>query len=268
MPELPDVEGFRRVAARAAGGRVREVVVTDAGVLRATTGAHFRRAVRGYALGTARRHGKWLGLPLRPPGKRHRFDQPLVAFHFGMTGSLAWCGHGEERHRHDRVVLVTDKGELRYRDMRKLKGISLLATDGEWHDLVEQLGPDAADLSRDEFAELLHRRRGGIKSTLMDQAVIAGLGNLTVDEILWRARVDPNTRVGDLRSRDVARIHQGTGRVLRSAFELGYVPGRRSWLTGRRDDPDGGRCPRCDTPLRHSKVGGRATVLCPHCQAP
>ncbi len=129
-------------------------------------------------------------------------------------------------HRHDRVVFVLDDRALRYRDMRKLTGIHL---------------------------------------ALMDQGVIAGLGNLLVDEILWRARLHPGRRTGELDHAALSELHARMRSVLRTAALLGEVPARRSWLIGHRED-DGGRCPRCGTRLEHSKVGGRATVCCPRCQ--
>ncbi|MBO0827674.1 MAG: hypothetical protein J2P24_07820 [Streptosporangiales bacterium] len=265
MPELPDVEGFRRVAARAAGGRVRRVEVLDAGVLNGVTADRFRRGVRGRVLGTPRRHGKWLAVPLRTDGRRHRADEPVVAFHFGMTGGLQWCAGGEPRHRFDRVVLATDRGELRFRDMRKLQGIRLLSGDDELDALFAELGPDAAGVARPELGELLHGSRAAVKSRLMDQTVVAGLGNLTVDETLWRARVHPSARSDELSDAAVGGVHQAMRTVLRQSSRAGYVPGRPSWLTGHRDDTRAA-CPRCGTRLRRTRVAGRTSVWCPNCQ--
>ncbi|HEX6445539.1 MAG TPA: DNA-formamidopyrimidine glycosylase family protein [Streptosporangiales bacterium] len=265
MPELPDVEGFRRVAERAAGSRIRRVDVPDAGVLKGVTADRLRRRLRGRVLGTPRRHGKWLAVPLRAPGRRHRPDEPVVVFHFGMTGELCWCDAGEPRHRFDRVVLGTDRRELRFRDMRKLQGIRLLSGDDELAALFAQLGPDAAAVARDEFAGLLHGSRAAVKSRLMDQSAVAGLGNLTVDETLWRARVHPSARSGALDRATVDGVHREMRTVLRRSTAVGRVPDRSSWLTGRRDEPDGS-CPRCGTRLRRTTVAGRTSVWCPNCQ--
>lgn len=99
----------------------------------------------------------------------------------------------------------------------------------------------------------------------MDQAVVAGLGNLTVDETLWRARIAPNRKASELTDAETARLHRAVASVLGQASKAGHVPDRRSWLTGHRDE-DGGRCSRCRTRLRHGRVGGRGTVWCPRCQ--
>lgn len=259
MPELPDVEGFRRVfAEHALAAPVRDVVVLDAGVLRGAEPQRFRDAVHDHRFDSPWRHGKWLVAPLRDAA-------PSLLLHFGMTGALVWADGSDSRHRHDRVAFTFPDGELRYRDMRKLTGLRLAANDDERRALMADLGPDALAVSRDELAELLSRTRRRLKPALADQSLIAGLGNLLVDEILWRARLNPRRSTTELGSGDVGRLHARMATVLRQSVEAGCVPPRDSWLTGRRDDPSGS-CPRCGATLRHSRVDGRSTVWCPHCQ--
>ncbi|MEU9955154.1 zinc finger domain-containing protein [Streptomyces sp. NPDC050982] len=166
---------------------------------------------------------------------------------------------------HDRIVLMLDgTRNLCYRDQRKLQGVQL--ADGAAVDrILDGLGPDALDVNREDFLELLSGRRGAIKSALMDQSVIAGLGNLLCDEILWRARVAPRTPTRNLSEKALRRIHAALGRVLEASVRAGCVPPRRSWLTGRRDDSEP-LCPRCGSSMRSSRVAGRRTVWCPQCQ--
>jgi formamidopyrimidine-DNA glycosylase len=260
MPELPDVEGFRRVLAEhAVGRRIRDVDVLDAGVLRGVTGAGLRRALTGHQFRRPWRHGKNLVVPLT--GSR---DGAAVLMHFGMTGALHWA-EDEERERFDRVVFGFAHGELRFRDMRKLHGLRY-APDGETVErLLAGLGPDAADLTAAGLGDRLAGRRGQVKPTLMDQANVAGLGNLLVDEILWRAHIDPHRPCVQLDEADLRRLHTRMRSVLRQSVAAGRVPPRKSWLTGRRDDP-AGSCPRCGTTLSHGRVGGRGTTWCRHCQ--
>lgn len=99
----------------------------------------------------------------------------------------------------------------------------------------------------------------------MDQEVIAGLGNLLADEILWRARIHPRQSTADLSDAACRRLHARMRTVLRQAIPTGRVPPRKSWLTGRRDEPSGS-CPRCGSSLSHGRAGGRRTVWCPSCQ--
>jgi formamidopyrimidine-DNA glycosylase len=109
------------------------------------------------------------------------------------------------------------------------------------------------------------RRVKRVEVALMDQSVIAGLGNLLADEILWRARIHPRRPVRDLDPAARARIHGQMRRVLRAAIPAGRVPARARWLTGRRD-ADGADCPRCGATLARGRVAGRGTVWCPQCQ--
>jgi formamidopyrimidine-DNA glycosylase len=265
MPELPDVEGFRRVLARAAGRRITRVDVRDAGVVRGTSASAVKRVIPGHAFGTPRRHGKWLVAPLRTPGRRHRTEQPSVVFHFGMTGALVWTPDAEEPHDHDRVIFVTDDGWLRFRDMRKLQGLRLASDDTQVDEILRDTGPDAGQITLDALHGRLTATRRQLKPALMDQTVVAGLGNLLVDEILWRARLNPARTTDELTRDDYARLRRRMRAVIRSANPTGRVPDHPSWLTGHRD-ASGGRCPRCGNTLAGRRVGGRRTVWCPNCQ--
>jgi formamidopyrimidine-DNA glycosylase len=114
VPELPDVEHFRRTLAEFGPGReIRRIIVTDPGILRNADPVDVDRAMRGRRLREPERRGKWLIAPT---------DAPALLIHFGMTGDLLWSLDDSDRHRHDRVILVLDTGEIRYRNMRKLGG--------------------------------------------------------------------------------------------------------------------------------------------------
>jgi formamidopyrimidine-DNA glycosylase len=257
VPELPDVEGFRRVlAAHAVGRPIQRVDVLDAGILRDVTARRLSDTLRGRRFGQPRRHGKWL---ITPTGN----DTMLL--HFGMTGSLYWADPGQDRHRHDRVTFTFSDGELRYRDLRKLQGLRLVDDQRELKAALADVGPDAMEVSRRALGELLGGRRGQVKAALVDQSGIAGIGNLLADEVLWRARIHPRTPCVHLGSNDFGRLHTAMGRVLRQSIKDGRVPPRKSWLTGRRDDPSGS-CPRCGTTLAHGRINSRATTWCPTCQ--
>ena len=250
MPELPDVEGYRRVALAAAGRRLETVDVLDRSLLRGGRPA----AVEGARFGEPVRHGKWLFLPA---------GDAEVLMHFGMTGRLDWERRRSPRHRHDRIVFVCRGGELRYRNMRKFGGVWIAARGRER--VTGVLGPDAAEVDRGRFRELLAGRRGGVKAALMDQRLIAGLGNLMVDEIAWRARVNPRAEVARLARRRVDRLWEAMDEVVRESLPTGRVPPVEGWLTGVRDTR-GADCPRCGARLRRATVAGRTTVWCPRCQ--
>ncbi|MFF6914944.1 DNA-formamidopyrimidine glycosylase family protein [Streptomyces sp. NPDC012466] len=258
MPELPDVEGFRQVLASCAKGRViRHVDVRDAGVLHGVDARRLRDALEGRRFGTPERHGKWL---------LARTGGPTLVLHFGMTGLLV-CGHADDPvETHDRVLFTLGGGrQLRFRDQRKLQGIWLAHDESDLERLLRRQGPDALAVDRARFDEVLVSRRGHLKTALTDQSVLAGLGNLLADEILWRARLRPDRGARDLTQEDRRRLFDEMRRTLRSSVTAGCVPPRDSWLTGHRDDRDP-RCPRCGSGLRRSRMAGRGTVWCPECQ--
>ena len=258
MPELPDVEHFRRTLAEFGSGRlIREVLVTDPGILRNAYEIEVDRALRGRRLGDPERRGKWLIAPT---------DGPALLIHFGMTGDLLWSPDASGRHRHDRMVVVLDTGELRYRNMRKLGGAWLAGSPHEVEDLLGHLGPDALDLGQTGFLELLARRRGRIKAALVDQTFVAGIGNLLADEILWRSRVHPIRPIEGLSDDERRTLYRELRRVVRSTVER-YPGGFHSrWMRARGHA--GARCPRCGAALARTVVGGRTTYFCPRCQDP
>jgi formamidopyrimidine-DNA glycosylase len=255
VPELPDVERYRRfLADHAVGRRIRKVRVTDADILRNTTPSALGRALLGRRLDDPDRHGKWLVAWT---------DGPALLLHFGMTGDLLWGAGPAGRHRHDRVILEMEGGELRYRNMRKLGGLWLAHGAGEVAALLEPLGPDALRVSRAEFHERLGPRRGRVKPALMDQRLVAGIGNLVADEALWLARIDPVRPIEDLSDTERDRLYDEVRAVLRAWIRTpGEPPGS---LLAARGTPDP-RCPRCGDALARSVVGGRTTYHCPVCQ--
>ncbi|BBY20868.1 Fpg/Nei family DNA glycosylase [Mycobacterium stomatepiae] len=257
MPELPDVEGFRRELANGLPRRrIQRVEVHDPGVLRNTSAAALGQRLIGHRFRTPRRHGKWLILPT---------DGPALLIHSGMTGHPYFAADSAEPEKYERLVVSLDKGALRYSDLRKLRGLWLAEGDDDIADVMGPQGPDALSIGLREFREVLAARHGRLKPTLMDQAVIAGLGNLLTDEICWRARVLPTRPVGDLADEEVKRLHSAMIQALRTSVRHGRVPGLPSWLTGVRDEPDPS-CPRCRTRLRYGRINGRMSVWCPHCQ--
>jgi formamidopyrimidine-DNA glycosylase len=183
-----------------------------------------------------------------------------------MTGLLVWSGAGEaDRHRHDRLVVLFGDGELRYRNMRMLGGVWVARDERELRDLVGDLGPDAAGLDREAFEALLGGRRGGTKATLMNQQILAGIGNELSDEILWRAKIHPARKTSVLGRREVGALHRALGEVLAVSVRHGRIPREPRWLEGQRGRRDP-RCPRCRTPIRRSPIAGRTSYWCPRCQ--
>ncbi len=255
MPELGDVEGFRRLIGRLRGATIREINVRDAGVLRNRTPDEFVHALVGKRVGRALRTGKWLKVQV---------DDVTVLFHFGMTGSLS-IADGTALHRHDRVVFATDAGELRFRDLRKLRGIYLATTAAEVEQIVGVLGADALGISAESLRDRLQPGRSSIKAALFDQTRVAGIGNFLSDEILWRAGIDPRTPAASLTNVQWARLHDSLQTVVRAVARAGHTPRGPQWLTGARwREP--ATCPTCGGALERGVVAARSSVWCPVCQ--
>jgi formamidopyrimidine-DNA glycosylase len=254
VPELPDVEGFRRYLARhAEGQRITRVDAPDRQLLRNRSAGSLARTLKGRRFETPGRHGKWLFAPL---------GGVELLMHFGMTGLLRWSSPGEPPHRYDRVIFMCEEGALRYNDMRRFGGVWLARDDRERKAVTGPLGPDASALDRDQFEHLLVRRRGAVKAALMDQRLIAGIGNLLSDEILWRAHIHPATPVSALTRPRRGRLYAALTDTVRESIAYGLIPGADGWLTGARNDRQG-RCPRCGTRLRRGTIAGRTACWCP-----
>jgi formamidopyrimidine-DNA glycosylase len=256
MPELPDVEKHRRtIAEHATGQTVRRVEVHDPELLEGTTPQGLGRSAVGREIGEPRRLGKWLAVGLDRGG-------PTLVFHFRMTGDLLWRPVAEEAGSADAVAFHLDEGILSYRSRRLLGGVTYLPAGRDLEAAVGPLGPDAADVDRHQLGELLAGRRGGLKSALMDQRMIAGLGNELVDEILWRSGLHPARPAAELAEDELADLYSEFREVLRRSIRAGHVPSGPTWLNAQRreDEP---RCPRCGAALQRGRVGGRTTFWCP-----
>lgn len=267
MPELPDVEAARRLVERAAAGaRIVTVDCPDPSALRNATLRRFRRAVVGERVRNAARRGKWLTVGT---------DGASVVVHLGMTGALRWSSRDDreepqvetEDGRFCRVALVTDRGVLRFVDRRKLGGVWLAAGDAELRCILDDLGPDALGLRCDELRTILASSRKQLKAALMDQSLLAGLGNMLSDEILWRAGLHPTRAASTLDPAEGERLCAAARSALAASVRAGHIPRTRTWLSGQRavDDPT---CPRCGTSLQWSTVNSRSALWCPHCQRP
>jgi formamidopyrimidine-DNA glycosylase len=258
MPELPDVEGFRRHYARyAQGKRLHRVRVLDTVLLRNATPQTAARRLNGKQLGHARRWGKWLLVPV---------GDSTVLLHFGMTGLFTWSSSPDAPpHRHDRLLFETADGVLSYRNMRRFGGVWLARNEEEIEKVTGPLGPDAMDVDAGQLAEMLGGRRGGIKAALMDQRLIAGIGNLLSDEVLWRSCVHPLRRANELSEREVRTLDRELRQTIAACNRRGRIPGDPGWLTGVRGIR-GAECPRCGTHLERGTVAGRTACWCPRCQ--
>jgi formamidopyrimidine-DNA glycosylase len=258
VPELPEVEAYRRLAEeRALGRTIGAVDAPDPWYLKAGLVAdEVGAALVGRSIVAARRIGKLLLLDTSEGG-------PVVGLRFGMTGRLLVDGNdavGEllytskaDRPEWDRfAVHFADGGVLRMQDPRRLGGVLL--------DPVEaRLGVDATAITLAQLRAALGTSTAPLKARLMDQSRVAGVGNLIADEALWRAGLDPRRAAGGLSAAELRRLH----RHLRAA--VADLTERGGSHTGdlRIHRAPGGRCPKDGGPLVRDTVGGRTTWWCP-----
>jgi formamidopyrimidine-DNA glycosylase len=263
MPELPDVELMsRRLQRTALRKPITGVAVRDARILAGVDAKAFAAALRGRRFERALRRGKHLLVTLD--------DGRWLTLHFGMTGDLVAFAADAEEPKFTRVCFdFADGNHLAYTSRRILGRVGL-AEDAAAFIAAENLGSDALDLDRDAFDRILERRKGAVKGLLMDQAALAGIGNIYSDEILFQARLHPQTPVDRLAAKARTRLYRAMREVLETAIavEAGSEHGAerlpRGYLLPQRQK--GGRCPACGGALDTVKVGGRTGYYCPHCQ--
>jgi formamidopyrimidine-DNA glycosylase len=213
MPELPDVETFRRYLDKTSlHQRISEVTVARKELLKGVSEQNLGSILTGHSLESTRRHGKHLLAEVDGSGA-------WLGLHFGMTGFLDYAEHSGEWPRHTRLALTFDSGcTLAYVDQRSIGSIRLV-DDLEGFVRDEHLGLDALGIGHADFMEVLRRKRGAVKNVLMDQKSIAGIGNVYADEILFQARVHPSADIPSLDEDALSRLFQAMGEVLKQAID-------------------------------------------------
>jgi formamidopyrimidine-DNA glycosylase len=261
MPELPDVETLaRRLRRRIRGRRIGRVRLLTPSTVRHPDPDAFRRRLRGRRITDVRRRGKYLLFELT--------GDLTLAVHLRMTGDFELTRRQTPIDRHTRVIFSVNGSELRFTDLRRFGHMDLLtpAQRDRFPGLrrlgIEPLGPG---FTLPYFRELIRARRRGIKALLLRQDLIAGIGNLYADEILWQARLHPSRDTGTLPPHQIALLHRSIRRVLdRAVRSLSrYRRPIGDFLDARERN---GHCPRDHGPLRVARIAGRTTYFCHRCQ--
>lgn len=270
MPELPEVESTARsLRPRLVGRRLGGVGGVDwPRMVPNTSAAHLEDTLRGSSVVTVERRGKYLLIG---------FDNDAwLAIHRKMSGNLLLVASSEPTILHTHFVAALDDGtELRLVDARKFGRVYLFHTREELDDfLAERLGPDSLlELDAGILAAKLKRRKGRIKTLLLDQTFLAGIGNLYADEALWQARIHPWRSADSLSVREIKRLAEAVKDVL----TLGIERHGTSFSTYRDSDGkpgenqeflnvygrEGQPCPRCGTPIKRILIGQRSAHFCP-----
>jgi formamidopyrimidine-DNA glycosylase len=274
MPELPEVETVRRTLAPALGATIRAVWDSGKGLhmQRKPPRARLKQLV-GARLTAARRHGKYLLLDTDTPY--------TLMIHLGMTGRVLIMAKASPRPAHTHLVLDLGDRELRFADARRFGQLDVIERARECeHAALAVLGPDPLVHGIDHvaFAARAKGKKATLKSFLLDQSVLAGVGNIYASEALWRAKLRPTTRAYKLTVKTAARLAKAIDETLRNALDNGgttfsdfiAADGAEGynedylWVYGRAGEP----CLRCKTMIRRAVHQGRATYYCPTCQRP
>ncbi len=261
MPELPDVHMLGRyVDSTVIGRTIRHVHVDHRDlVLDRLSPQALGASLAGKRMVGTARWGKHLFVALHP--------RPHLRMHFGMTGNLVAGKLTDDRlPEHARVVFeLDDRWRLVYVSQRMIGEVGVV-DDPETYVREQDLGPDALRVDVNTFVDLFKGRRGSIKTALMDQHVLAGLGNVYVDEVLYQMHWHPRTRQSQLGPGDLRRLHLRIRRVLNRAIDAGADPHNmpHTWLITHRRR--GRPCPRCNDTIQRIEISGRGTYYCPTCQ--
>ena len=259
MPELPEVETFKRYLDRTSlRQRITGVEVRDAYVLKRVSARELTRRLKGRRFENSHRHGKHLFV--------RTGDELWLRLHFGMTGDLQYLKGDEEAPKTVRVLFnFTNNRRLAFDDQRKFGEIELIEDVDEFLD-TRGIGSDALHLDLTEYQSIFRTHRGAVKAILLNQKLMAGIGNLYADEILFHACIHPAMEAARLDDKALRRLFRATRYVLEKAIALktdfNRVP--KSWLLTRRGKR--GKCPRCGRALKSATIGGRTSWFCTHCQ--
>ena len=282
MPELPEVEVLVRHLSPLLKGKVITAIrVHRTKVLRPTTPPEFRLALRGARFTGLSRRGKYLVFALQPPGKR----APLKLLgHLGMTGRMYLAPANATRPKHAAVVLGLGRQSFIYEDTRYFGRLTLDTS------ALTKLGPEplARGFAPAALSRALSRSTQAIKVKLLDQAVVAGLGNIYASEVLFRARVSPLLPARRLAAKQIHRLWRAIRQVLAEAIACGSTVPLNHAGRGKRDgrfyfgrdagapdfyterlrvyDREGKPCCRCGASIKRVVQAARSTYFCPRCQ--
>ncbi len=271
MPEMPEVETVRRTLTPLAVGKtIKRVDVWYDKVIVGDVKS-FQQQLKGKTIEKIDRYGKYL---------LFRLGNLTIVSHLRMEGKYRLITADAPREKHEHLQFIfTDGSALRYDDVRKFGRLQLVETGTERIVTgIKHLGPEALspEFTEDYFAKALKNKTKKIKNLLLDQTVVAGLGNIYVDEVLWQAKINPVAESKDLTKQQVQDLYEAINSTIKEAIKLGGTT-VHSFLNaegqagGYQDRLEvygraGEDCLRCGRKLVKIKVNGRGTTYCPNCQ--
>jgi len=271
MPELPEVETIRlQMKEEIEGKKIESIKVISDKPLGNTTVEEFKERVEGAFIKDVKRRAKILIIELSTG------DSLLI--HLKLTGRLLLLKPNAPVEKHTHLIFnLSDEYQLRFWDLRRFGYVKLVSGKLKEVSELKKLGPEALELSLNEFRGLLANKRSGkIKPLLMNQNFIAGIGNIYSDEALFYAGIHPERNVATLKEDEIARLHEGIRKIMSSAIgHRGSSMDDYVDLFGKQGDfvphhkvyrRTGELCKACGSLIKRIKVGGRSAHFCPKCQ--
>lgn len=273
MPEMPEVETIKRdLEKKVKGKRVERVIIKNKKFVKMPTPSEFIHRIEGKVFTRVERRGKFLLLGLG--------SEDSLVIHLKLTGRLIYSKRGEEVDYSRIVFVFQDNTQLSFTDMRGFGGIWLIQ-DREFQKIptLDNLGPEplAEDFTVAKFRDILKGKRGKIKSLLMDQKFMAGIGNIYSQEALFLSQIHPERIPFSLADEEIEKLHRNLRQILKKAISYrgssvdAYVD-----LEGKKGSfesqlkvygREGKSCFKCGAAIKRIEVSGRGTYFCPNCQS-
>ncbi len=256
MPELPDVEVFRRyIDSTSLHKKIINVDSSSDKILEDITSNYLTNMLQNNSLEETYRHGKYLFV--------HVTNGKWLVLHFGMTGFVKYFKNLKEKPSHTRVLLSFENKYHLAVHSQRLLGTVHICDDKEKYLQDHDLGPDALQVPFDTFKGLLQQRRGMVKSTLMNQSIIAGIGNIYADEICFQTGIHPKTKMNHLNEDELQTLYHHMMKIFEIAIDAKVNPNDfpDSFIIPQRSQD--GTCPKDGESLQKIKVNGRTTYFCP-----
>jgi formamidopyrimidine-DNA glycosylase len=273
VPELPEVETVTRSIAPLVGRHIVSAEFRSTRVLRGADPDRLAARIQGLRIAAIKRYGKFILMSLESGGRSAgglAAGQGYLVIHLGMTGRLLLGGPAG---KHTHAILTLDSGVLLYDDSRQFGCVEF---SEEFPPRVARLGPEPLEVTYQEFASALKRRKTRVKALLLNQAFLRGVGNIYADEALFRAGIHPMAMASRLHGERPRRLFDAIRAVLTEAIAAGgssisdYVDaqGRKGFfqLSHRVYQRTGEPCLACQTPIRRVLVTQRSSHFCPKCQ--
>lgn len=272
MPELPEVETVRRdMHEHLLGCKILDIEIKNDACIKCPDTATFIAALKGKTFTDTGREGKYLRLFLD--------DESTLTVHLRMTGRIIYTPSATPHREHTHIIFkLSDGAELRYSDTRRFGCLWLQQKDEEDCTGAQNLGLEPLDESfcAEYLIKTLGKRKMPVKSAILDQRAVAGLGNIYADEVLFISGISPTRPANEISSAEWQHLAENMRSVLLDAIENrgttfsdfldgeGKIGSNQHFLRvyGKKHQP----CPTCNTELQYQKVGGRGTVHCPNCQ--